>query len=528
MTAARTICIGLGFAVATSVALASCTSILGVVDLKRDTDDAGTAGKGGAAGSSSTSSSGGATTGSMGGAQGTAGSMTGAGGSQGGSGTGGSSPVDAGAGGAGTGGRPPDAGVDARADVESGPLTITVTGKVIDVLRKPYPSIPVAIGNVVTATDAQGAFRVTGVTPPYDVALTVSDRLESGWYFVGLTVPSPVLQVNTEAGPRRGITTLRLDIANPPPTFPPPNESVGYSWGSPDGSASYLLDTPGIETGPSWNGPASTAIAAHVLAWMIDAKSMPTSYVGYDTTNLTLQDGVSTQFTLDLAKAHPGTSTVSGTITVGTLSTPHDDVYVTLPKGAYIKLASEDRDPANKNFTYNVPTGIAGEGIMICAQAGSWVNYPVAHAHKRAMPGQTGIALTVPDPATLIAPGANAVVSTSTDFSWSAPAGQQGPILYTLHLTVGDSPPPNHVYVVTTNTTGRIPKFPAGLGAPLLPNVSGFWFVETSPYASVDAAATAAGFIDPFDDSATPAGPLDTDGSHAWSASRTLKTSASP
>jgi hypothetical protein len=167
---------------------------------------------------------------------------------------------------------------------------------------------------------------------------------------------------------------------------------------------------------------------------------------------------------------------------------------------------------------------------MVCAQAGSWTTPPFSLAHKHGISAaQTGIALTVPDAASPIAPGASTTVSTSTDFSWSAPSGQQGPVLYTLGLAVGDSIPQTHIRVVTSKTTARIPKFPAAFGPIVTPSVSGGWWVETNgSFTSVDAAATASGFVDPFDHSATIVGPLDQDGTHTWSAARSLTISATP
>ncbi len=459
----------------------------------------------------------GATSAGMGGASTSGGGSTGASGAAGDAIGSGGSAKDASVdntGSAGTGGQPPPDAGPGDAKVEGGdvgPLTITVTGTVIDVLRRPYPGVPVAIGNTVTSTDAQGTFRVTGVTPPYDVALSVSTPLTYGWYFVGLTIPSPVLQVETEMGSHKGQTYLTLNMANAPAVFPPPNEFVGYSWGSPDGRFStHARGNPDVE-GPDWYGPATAVGAAHVLAWMMDAASLPTTYVGYDTT-------------------HPGTATLSGTVALRTLATPHNDAYVSLPKGAFIKIASEDRDPTKSTFSYNVPTGVTGATLTVCAQAGSWVNWPFSLAHKHGLsPGQAGVALAVPDAATLGIPGIGAVLSTSTDFSWSAPAGQQGPAFYIVSIEFGNSRPYNQVRIVTSKTTARMPKFPAALGPIVIPNVGGEWYVETlGSYGSVDAAATASGFIDPFDYSAGVIGLLDKDGTHSWSAPRSLMTSASP
>jgi hypothetical protein len=472
--------------------------------------------------------------GGTGGGSSSAGGSTGAGGSAGNAGgTGGTSkdagPNDASAG---SGGQTTDSGLrDAKVDAaDSGPLSITVTGTVIDVLRRPYAGVPVAIGTTLTTTDAQGRFQVSGVTPPYDVALHLTDPLVYGWYFVGLTTPSPVLQVETRAPPPWLVIQVTLNIANAPAIFPPANEHVSFAWGSSDGWDSRDVTGPAINVYPDWTGPSMSVGPAHVLAWMLDAGNLPTTYVGYDTTSLPVKDQDVGDFSLDLTKTHPGTAAVSGSFALGTLGTPHIDAYVTLPKSAFIQIASEDRAATNKNFTYNVPTGITGAGFMVCAQAGSSNIWPFSVAHRRGISAaQTGIALTVPDAASVVAPGNNETVSTSTDFSWSPPSGQQGPVLYTLGLAFGNSLPYQHVRIVTSKTTARIPKFPAAFGPIVTPSVSGGWWVETNgSFTSVDAAATASGFVDPFDNSAGVVGLLDQDGTHTWSASRSLMTSATP
>jgi hypothetical protein len=527
-------------AMASSMAVASCTTILGVQDLERETGDASLpAGSGGGGGGPSSGGTAGAMSSGMGGTITSNGGSTVAGGSQGGSGGSagnavgsGGSANDAGtdgAGGAGMGGQPDSGSRDAKVDADVGPLTITVTGTLIDVLRRPYAGVPVAIGNVVTSTDAQGRFQVSNVTPPYDVALRVSEPLTYGWYFVGLTIPSPVLQVSTEARPARDQLYLTMNIANPPPNFPPANEYVGYSWGSQDGWFSKQVTGPQDIQLPSWTGPVMTVGAAHVLAWTMDAASLPTTYVGYDTTSVTLNEGATSEFSLDLTKTHPGTAALSGTFTLGALGTPHIDAYVALPKNASIKIASEDRLTSNRSFSYNVPTGVTGASVMVCAQAGSSITWPFSLAHKHGLSaGQTAVALTVPDPATLGVPGNNAVVSTSTDFSWTAP-GPSGSPLYILGFELGDVRPYTHVRIVTSKTTARIPKFPVALGPIVAASVGGVWWVETTgPYVSVDAAATASGFVGPFDYSASVIGPLDQDGTHAWSATRNLMISATP
>jgi len=206
--------------------------------------------------------------------------------------------------------------------------------------------------------------------------------------------------------------------------------------------------------------------------------SLPTTYVGYDTASLTLQDGTTSQFSMDLTKTHPGTAALAGTVTSGTLAPSHNDAYVSLPKGAFIKIASEDRDPSKMAFSYNVPTGVPGATLAVCAQAGSSLTWPFSLAHKHGLsPGQTGVALAVPDAASLGAPGSGAVLSTSTDFSWSAPSGQQGPAFYIVALELGDTRPFTQVRIVTSKTMVRMPKFPVALGPIVVPSVGGEWYV---------------------------------------------------
>src|SRR5258706_13279598 len=161
--------IPLVFILASSGALASCTSILGIQDLARETSDASLASGsgGGTAGATSMSSSGvaGATSAGMGGASTSGGGSTGASGAAGDAIGSAGSAKDASVdntGSAGTGGQPPPDAGPGDAKVEGGdvgPLTITVTGTVRNVLRRPYPGVPVTIENKVTSNYSQGTIR---------------------------------------------------------------------------------------------------------------------------------------------------------------------------------------------------------------------------------------------------------------------------------------------------------------------------------------------------------------------------------
>ncbi len=73
------------------------------------------------------------------------------------------------------------------------PTSITVTGKVITVIKLPISNSPVVItGRPATTTDANGSFTVTDVTVPYDVTVVMSD-LKVGITYRGLSRSDPTL-----------------------------------------------------------------------------------------------------------------------------------------------------------------------------------------------------------------------------------------------------------------------------------------------------------------------------------------------
>ncbi|MEJ2666732.1 MAG: hypothetical protein P8Z81_06490, partial [Deinococcales bacterium] len=53
----------------------------------------------------------------------------------------------------------------------SGPTSITVQGKVVDITGNPIPNANILVNSTPTSTATDGTFAVTGVTTPYDVAV---------------------------------------------------------------------------------------------------------------------------------------------------------------------------------------------------------------------------------------------------------------------------------------------------------------------------------------------------------------------
>jgi hypothetical protein len=548
--------VAIAAAVAAAMAIPSCASILGIEELKpgedggstgtSETSSGGAAGTGGssssaggassgAAGSSAGGASGGGTSGGVG----TTSSSTGSGGSAGASGGTAGSGVTTG----GTGGNVVDAGgdrgaggssvadaSDAKPPVDAsdgGATTIVVSGKVIDAWRHPCPNAPVMIGSTVVITDANGAFSIPGVTKPYDVTFIVdTPQFTEAWAFIGLTNDKPTLQFDADLSPTHSETSLTAPVTGI-------SDMSVFSWGSADGIFNEKLSAPGIQDdSPSWSGPTQSAGVAHALKWTTQAGGEPAAYTGYDEKPATLTANGTLSLSLDLTTKSIPTDTVSGTVTLGELTSPLVDVWVTFAGGGGITVVSQA--PPQNAFSYLVPR-IANATVTLVETAGDSFYFPFGLVHKRAPASSlTGVTLTVPDPAHLALPRDAGMASSATEFSWTGPD-----VVYVAGFWVVDTG--IRYRVVTKEKNGstfvaHLPRLPpnSGIDFPVGKTVN-WWAEFQGTYASVDDATGPQGFVDSIDgytssslQSATIiVGPNDRDGVRVTSAVRSF-TSVAP
>jgi len=509
---------------ALAVLLAGCGSLLGIEELSSeggdastgDPDGGGSAGKGGSTGKGGSGGSGNAGRGGNGGNGGSGEAGAGSGGNGG----------SRGAGNAGSSGEGGEGGTDAAgsggSDAGDGgtdggpPPDPTVTGKVIDYYRNPIKDVVVKIGESMTTTNAAGEFTVEDVAATYDVALTVSAKRYgatkpeiSAWLFVGLTRRDPTLQVY------RGLPLVSGNVSiTTNNTFPLPNNdefelAFGSAYGEYNTNPSGMLYNPSF----SWEGPDAINGTVHALRWTNAAgpPAVPSMYLAHQEQAVGLNVNTAAAVTLDLSSAAPlPSSTVSGTATSPSFADNINAVYLRYSDNASIQLVSDYTAP--ETFSYTVPSGIANSAIVVATTVNSPSYAPFAVAYKDGItPGTTGIAIAVPNPATLLTPsGGSSNITNNDTFKWTGDVDQ----VYVFHAESVDFF--ESYWVVTTAKEAHLPS-PPTTNLPLLANAEYVWSVSTHiPKATVDEATGPEGFLDAYC-YGTIAGPSRGHGSHTVS-----------
>jgi hypothetical protein len=511
---------------ALAVVLAGCGSLLGIEELSSEGGDASTgdpdggggAGRGGNSGNGGRGGSGGSA-----GRSGNGGSGGGAGEGEAGAGNGGSGNAGA----SGNGGMGGEAGTDAAGSggsdpedggVDSGPPgSPTVTGRVIDYYRNPIKDVVVKIGESMTTTNASGEFTVEEVAATYDVALTVSAKRYgatkpeiSAWLFVGLTRRDPTLQVYRGQPLVSGNVMITTNNTFPLPSNDELELAFGSAYGEYNTSPSGMLYNPSF----SWEGPDAINGTVHALRWTNAAgpPAVPSMYLAHQEQAVGLNVTTAAAITLDLSSAAPlPSSTVAGTATSPSFADRINAVYLRYSDNASIQLVSDYTAP--ETFSYTVPSGIANSAIVVATTVNSPSYAPFAVAYKDAItPGTTGIAIAVPNPATLLSPGGGSSNITNNDtFKWTGDEDQ----VYVFHAESVDFF--ESYWVVTNAKEAHLPS-PPTTNLPLLANAQYVWSVSTHiPKATVDEATGPEGFLDAYC-YGTIAGPSRGHGSHTVSA----------
>ena len=541
--------------------LASCSGLLGIEDLHEGPApgsagsgaNAGTAanggsddGPGGAADAGSDNAEGGFS-GTSGGALNPGGgshsggqSANQGGASQGGASQGGASQGGASRGGASQGGAGQGAGGAGASGGTAGSVTQAGTGgggaaggpvhgHVTDYWGHKLAGVPVEIGGTQVTTDDVGAFSIDHVAAEYDVSLVVQypdnyDGQVYGWVYQGLTRRDPTLQVYSGLKQQTG----NLDIATPNATTTlTGTRTMTIALGGPDGSDEFDGAAPNGYDGRSvhWRGAAAPQETAHALIWQPDAAGLPTGYVAYDS-KLVALDGLSSthsMVTLNMSTSTIASGNIVGTVSASGTGSRTNSFFLQFNSNAVIRLSS---DNGPNSFSYLVPT-IANSSITFAASegVGSAGDGAYAIVHKDALAaGTSGIAVTVPKPATLLAvtpASAKTKVNASTQFSFQAGAGSAGLFLIAFNQSDLGALKTNGLYVVTSKKSFVLPKVVNDTFA-LDPGAKYHFRVEThGSVATADAAAGPAGFLDSFSGDyygRGPLGPRRSDGSYTISA----------
>ena len=367
--------------------------------------------------------------------------------------------------------------------------TITVTGKVVTFSLLPIANSPVVItGLPSTVTDANGAFTISGVTPPYDITVVVSaSRL--GITYRGLTRSDPTIVNFLSSAPLPNAATVGGTVSG----------GAGYPQPATRTSAVLLTSaetsnstTPNGTTGAytvstSWTGASTLSMVLHALQWDKNAAGMPTAFTGYGAkTGVTVTAG-GTFANQGIVMTTATASTVAGSITVPAgLTLFSKSMLLVFDTKGTINLGSESG--TTTSFSYAVPV-VAGTSLSVTANA-SGVTGQSSVQKSGIAPGATGIAITLPSPPAPSLPvDAATGVTTTTPFSWT-------PISSVAYLLLVNGPTNQPDYlVITSSPNGTIPDLTAlGLG---LPKGIGYTWnvIAFGPFANIDAAASATGLI---------------------------------
>lgn len=423
----------------------------------------------------------------------------------------------------------PGAGDDPAVGSDAGPpdADLVINGRVIDFFRRPVPGVPVSIGDQTDISDADGRFTIAGVTAPYDASLMLqmtrfSAQARYGYVYQGLTRDDPTLQVYS-ALVQRSATSLLLTLENAE-FDADADRRVLFGFNSPDGryaDPSVDVERITILGVPAWTGPAVITGNVHALRVLTSGGfdgDPPLAYEAHQTGSLSASDGELAELTLDMQANLVPTATVAGSVTGGTLGVRSDLVSVRFADGTVVPLI--DESSAGADFAYLVP---ALEQSSITVAAADGVLAPLAVAWRDDVaPGDTDVALAIPNPVALSAPQQGASVTPSTPYSWSV-AGQSAQT-FLWHLEFSQTY--EGMLVITSRTQIELPTFPDGFTVP--PGTEFVWSVETHGDApDVDALAGPDGFLTPFSvGESFPVGPARGSGYYTESARRSASMSS--
>jgi hypothetical protein len=352
---------------------------------------------------------------------------------------------------------------------------------VVGVPGNPLAGVTVAIGTKTTLTDADGHFSIPGVTPPYDLTLVAPGDPPMAGVYQGLTRPDPTLVFVFFDGlgtPHTGVVAGSVSGGDP---IPGAGEFTGAVFSSPETTGLVTLDSKDFSLPLAWFGPTTTNGTVHMLQWKSPERGRPpTAYTAFGTvTNLRVTDG-ETAAAGTIPLFDPGTASISGDIVAPAGATVFSkDLALEFSDHAILPLGADTSN--DSHFAFAVPGNITLTAVVTALAEFFATGTATFRREAGIARGATGVSIVLPAPALPSTPADGSTdVSPSTEFRWSLVPGGVHLILFN-----GTATKPSY-YVVTAETSTRIPDLPA-LGA-ALPSASRYvWFVvRYAPFASVD------------------------------------------
>ncbi|HKP64435.1 MAG TPA: carboxypeptidase-like regulatory domain-containing protein [Polyangiales bacterium] len=399
------------------------------------------------------------------------------------------------------------------------PAPAAVSGRVIDLYRRPVVGVELHIGDKQVTTDDQGRFSLDGVAATYDVAFkfetyTSGEPTTFAWLFEGISRRDPTLQVYRSADFQKGEITWHAAGV----TFPLPSDQyILAGFGCPDGDGFQRLTAADTTLEVSWIGPlASSRCVTHALQYRASSDNARiVEYLAHSTTSVTLSSSMPAQASLSFGGTKLLDNTISGNVIAPGEGARTNWARIRWNDGTFLPIAEET--PTSETFSYRVPM-LPDANIMIVGLRGMPGGRPLALAiADNLTPGMTNVELRVPNWPSLTEPAdAKMAVDGDTLFQWSTDSRVS--VLVAVAKEGNDS-----MYVVTANKEAHLAMRPR---VPYTPRAgSSFdWFVAThGDFASMDEATGSDGFISGYS-YAQVHGPRRGNGSFTSSAGRSFTT----
>ncbi|WP_047857901.1 carboxypeptidase-like regulatory domain-containing protein [Archangium gephyra] len=381
----------------------------------------------------------------------------------------------------------PDAG---SGDGGTPPTSLSVSGTLVDTQGNPVPNASVLVlgSKTPTVTNSSGAFSLTGVKAPYDIAILANgsriatvykglSRQDITLTLLGTLALTP--RTGTLEGSLSGGETTTADhivlFASPEVRAVPSKLFITITSSGPTYSAQVQWAGPAVTTGTLYSlQPVRTTPTA-----------IPSRYTGFGRReNVSLGDGA-TASGQDILMSSVTHSTFSGTITLPSGYTLESkELSLALPPDSQVRLFSDSS--SGTTFSYAVPVIPQARLSLVLKALREGASSSVVKAGLA--PDTSSVTLSLPEAPRPLSPADQTTnVTRTTPLSWTAYSEA------VFLLGVDKSNPtgtPYRIYIVTSEQSATIPDLSA-LGMSLQGNTAFSWGVTAlAPLASTDDAVT--------------------------------------
>lgn len=399
--------------------------------------------------------------------------------------------------------------------------SLTVTGRIVDVLGLPRSGVAVGIQGTTTTSGADGTFEVSGVAVPYDVATVVAGAEPIAHVFTGLRgedielLPYGLLNDGVEA-------TATVSGALPAPV-PADHRALVCVEGldvALYGCTTLLAGELAYEVLVSYAG-GTVAARVHAILVEIDADDRPVSYPSYGTVETSLSTGATTSDVDVISTTNPSESTIALAANVPAgFEADTVTLAVRLTERFTLSLGNvSTTGGALGSFPVPLLPG-ASYGASVSAFAAVGGASSIGWRFGSTAGASVTIDLSAPLVLQAPADGATAIGVGSSLRLATVPGGAA-----TFVVSTSGGPGPT-LAITTVDEAVTLPDL-TGLGFALLPAAEHVWTVLIVPGAATPESA-GVGWIEPYVDaafalvnggptpSATPTGSIMTTGSRAF------------